>query len=170
MSNATPLPATPDGFSLYDWMELIGFTWKTQSEGYEYASENYSPEFESERLRAIAEDDDPRPLKKLYRQHAQALEAWQENAGWETVSDLWDAHLREEKERKEAHLPWGLHPGGDWNFGAYSEAFETREQALEAIAKQNDLAEQYPHFVPFTGRLLHRQVPGGEWTETPLNS
>jgi len=158
----------PTGFTQYDWLELLGFAWKIENEGYEYASENYAPKFETDALKAIAEDDDPRPLKQLFRDHEQAMADWQESVGWEEAGRLWDAHLQEEKERKEAHLPWGLHPGGDWNFASYSAAFETREQALKAIAEQNELAEKYEHFVPFTGRLLHREVPRGEWTEVPL--
>lgn len=160
----------PDQFSLYDWMELLGFSWKVQNEGYEYAAENYAPRFESDALRAIAADDDPRPLKKLFNDNQQALEEWQEAAGWEEAGRLMDAHQREEKERKEAHLPWGLHPGGGWDFGSYSKAFETRDEALKAIAQQNEMAEKYEHFVPFAGRLLHREVPGGEWAEVPLSS
>jgi len=45
---------------------------------------------------------------------------------------------------------------------------EVRDEATKAIAEQNLLADQYKHFLPFTGRLLHRQVPRGEWTEVPL--
>ncbi|MDX3065812.1 MULTISPECIES: hypothetical protein [Streptomyces] len=158
----------PDGFSHYDWMELLGFTWKVGSEGYEYAAENYPPSFEGEALKAIAEDDDPRPLKQLVRDHEQALESWQEQIGWEQVDKLWTAHMREEKERKERHLLWALHPGGDWDGGAYSAAYEIREQALDGIKQQNELAAAYKHFVPFTGRMLHRSEPGGDWTEVPL--
>lgn len=158
----------PDGFSHYDWMELLGFTWKIASEGYEYAAENYPPSFEGKALKAIAEDDDPRPLKQLVRDHEQALESWQEQIGWEQVDQLWTAHMREEKERRERHLLWALHPGGDWDGGAYSTAYESREQALEGIKQQNELAATYAHFVPFTGRMLHRSEPGGDWTEVPL--
>lgn len=155
----------PNGFTQYDWLELLGFASKVNSEGYEYAAENYAPEFHTEELKKVAEDDDPRPLKKLFNDHEHALEAWQEAIGWEEVDRLWTAHLREEKERKEAHLLWALHPGGDWDFGAYSDAFETREKALENIAQQNELAEKYPHFNRFTGRLLHREEPGGQWKQ-----
>ncbi|MEV7887523.1 hypothetical protein ACWD3I_26070 [Streptomyces sp. NPDC002817] len=158
----------PNGITHYDWMELIGFTWKIESEGYEYAAEEYPPSFETEALKVIAEDDDPRPLKQLVRDHEQALASWQEQTGWEQVDQLWTAHLREEKERGERHLLWALHPGGDWDSGAYSKAYESREKALEGIKQQNELAEMYPHFVPFTGRMLHRSEPGGAWTEVPL--
>ncbi|MGV9226440.1 hypothetical protein ACWDPF_27650 [Streptomyces albogriseolus] len=158
----------PHGFTHYDWMELLGFASKVDSEGYEYASENYPPEFESEALKAIVADDDPRPLKNLYHDHYRALEAWQEQTGWDQVDRLWSAHLREQKERREAHLLWALHPGGGWDHAAYSDAYETREKALEGIAQQNRLAEQYPGWKPFSGRLLNRDTPGGKWTEVPL--
>lgn len=69
-------PAIPDGFTQYDWLELLGFTWKIENEGYEYAAENYAPAFESQTLNAITHDDDPRPLKNLYREHDQALRSW----------------------------------------------------------------------------------------------
>lgn len=168
MTDQTAIPELPDGFSLYDWLELLGFIWKIENEGYEYASENYAPEFESEQLRAIAEDDDPRPLKKLYRDHQQALETWQEAVGWEAASDLWDAHQREEQERKEAHLLWAIHPGGDWNYYAYSQAFATREEAQAYIDQSHELAEKNPrNFRRCDWRILHRSEPGGAWSDAP---
>lgn len=157
----------PDGFTHYDWMELLGFAWKIENEGYEYAAENYAPEFETAALKAIAEDDDPRPLKKLYRDHEKALTDWQETVGWEAVSDLWDAHQQEEKERREAHLLWGLHPGGDWNYAAYSNAFTTRDEAQAYIDASNKLAEENPNFRRCDWRILHRSEPGGEWADAP---
>ncbi|GGX51443.1 hypothetical protein [Streptomyces noursei] len=158
----------PAGFTLYDWIELVGFAWKVENEGYHYAAEHYAPEFETEELRALVDTDDPRPLSKAYEEQEQALQEWQEATGPDEADRLWEAHLQEQKERREAHLPWGLHPGGDWNFAPYSKAFATREEVLEAIKEQNARAEQYENFLPFTGRLLHRTTPRGEWTEVPL--
>jgi hypothetical protein len=154
----------PTGFTHYDWMELLGFAFKVENEGYEYASENYAPKFETESLRATVEDDDPRPLKNLYRQHYQALNDWQEATGWEEVDRLWTAHLREEKERREAHLLWAVHPGGDWNYAAYTDAFASREDAEAWIEGRQELVEKHG-WKPWKGRLLHRDVPGGEWAE-----
>ncbi|WP_019061573.1 hypothetical protein [Streptomyces prunicolor] len=162
---ALPLPA---GFTLYDWMELRGFTWKIENEGYEYAAEEYAPEFETAELKAIAEDDDPRPLRRLVDDHEQAMDTWQEQTGWDEVDRLWTAHQREQKERGEQHLLWALHPGVDWDGGAYSTAYESREKALDGIKQQNELAEKYDHFTPFTGRLMHRREPGGDWTVVPI--
>lgn len=159
-------PTIPEGFTLYDWLELLGFTWKIENEGYEYAAENYAPEFESKALNVIAADDDPRPLKDLYREHHQALADWQQAVGWEEVDRLWTAHLREEKERQEAHLLWAVHPGGDWNYHAYSEAFATREEVDKWIESRKAAVEKYG-WQPWVGRILHRSEPGGEWTEVP---
>lgn len=158
----------PNGFTLYDWMELVGFVWKIENEGYAYAAEEYPPAFESTALRAVAQDDDPRPLKKLFDDHEEAVEAWHEQTGWEEADRLWNEHQREEKARREAHLLWATHPGGDWDYAAYGSAYETREAALQGIARQNEAAEKYPNYLAFTGRLLHRSEPGGEWTEVPL--
>lgn len=159
-----PNSALPEGFSLYDWLELLGFTWKIESEGYEYAAENYAPSFESEALKKVANGSDPRPLKNLYRDHHQTLTDWQRAVGWEEVDRLWNAHLREEQERREAHLLWAVHPGGDWNYYAYSTAFESREDAETWIAGREAAVEKYG-WQPWEGRLLHRSEPGGEWIE-----
>jgi hypothetical protein len=156
----------PAGFSEYDWLELLGFAWKIENEGYGYASENYAPTFESPALKAIADDADPRPLRALYEEHHPALESWQESVGWQQVSDLWDAHLREEKHRREAHLLWAVHPGGDWNYAPYSDAFASRELVDKWIAAHAVLVTKYG-WKPWTGRILHRDVPGGEWSEVP---
>jgi hypothetical protein len=158
--------AIPDGFTLYDWMELHGFAWKVENEGYEYASENYAPEFETPALKAIAEDDDPRPLRNLYREQYPALEAWNKAVGYEEIDRLWSAHLREEKERREAHKLWAVHPGGDWNYAAYSDAFDTREEVDDWIARQAELVTKHG-WKPWTGHILHRDTPGGAWTRVP---
>ena len=158
-------PTIPEGFSLYDWLEFLGFIWKIENEGYEYAAENYAPKFESQALNAIVLDDDPRPLKNLYREHDQALRSWQDAVGWEEVDCLWTAHLREEKERREAHLLWAIHPGGDWNYYAYTDAFETREAAQSYIDRSHRLAETNPNVRRCDWRILHRDQPGGDWTE-----
>lgn len=159
----------PSEFTEYDWLELLGFAWKIDSEGYEYAAENYSPSFEAPDLQVIADDPDPRPLRALHEQHLTALTDWQEQVGYEEVGRLWDAHLREEKERKEAHLLWAVHPGGDWNYAAYSDAFESREAADKWIEGRAELVEKYG-WKPWTGHMLHRDQAGGEWTRVPDNS
>lgn len=154
------------GMTEYDWLEFVGFTWKVESEGYDYASEHYAPEFESDGLKAVVNNE--ASLKGLYRKHQPLVEAWQEAVGYKEVDRLWSAHLREEKERGEADLLWALHPGGDWNYAAYSAAFATREEAEMYIAESNRLAEQYANFNRCDWRILHRDAPGGEWNETRL--
>lgn len=159
----------PTGFTLYDWMELHGFAWKIENEGYEYASENYAPKFETPALQAIVDDDDPRPLRKLFREHASALEAWANAVGYEEVDRLWTAHLREEKERREAHLLWAVHPGGDWDYAAYQDAFASREDVDEWIGRQAELVVKHG-WKPWTGHILHRDTPGGEWTHVTTSA
>ncbi len=149
----------PDRFTLYDWLELLGFTWKVESEGYEYASENYAPEFESPDLQRTVESETG--LRVLYREHNAALEAWQEVTGWEEVDRLWTAHLREEKERCDAHLLWAVHPGGDWGH-AYSDAFASREAVDAWIEGRKGLVAKHG-WKPWTGYILHRDTPGGKW-------
>ncbi|WP_331764779.1 hypothetical protein [Streptomyces sp. NBC_01238] len=157
-------PVIPAGFTQHDWLELLGFTWKIENEGYEYASEHYAPSFDTPALQAIVADDDPRPLRGLYRQYYKALQAWQEAVGWQEVDRLRTAHLRQEKERREAHLLWAVHPGGNWDYAAHSDAFETREDAEKWIAGQDELVQKYG-WKPWAGRLLHRTEPGADWTE-----
>ncbi len=149
------------GMSEYDWMELLGFTRKVENEGYDYASENYAPKFESDGLKAVA--DNETSLRVLYRKHLPLVEAWQKATGWEEVGRLWDAHLREEKERSEAHLLWAVHPGGDWNYHAYTDAFETREAVDKWIEGRHELVAKHG-WKPWAGHILHRDTPGGEWT------
>lgn len=149
------------GMSKFDWLEFVGFTWKVDSEGYDYASEHYAPEFESDGLKAVA--DNETSLRTLYRKHLPLVEAWQDAVGYEEVDRLWTAHLREEKERREADRLWAVHPGGDWNYAAYSSAFETREDVDEWIERQADLTAKHG-WKPWAGHILHRDVPGGEWT------
>lgn len=156
----------PTPWTDYDWLEFAGFAWKVENEGYEYASENYAPHFETPDLQAIVDDDDPRPLRTLYREHAGKVEAWQKAIGYEEVGRIWSAHLREEKERGEAHLLWAVHPGGDWNYAAYSDAFASREDAEEWIAGHAELVKKYG-WKPWAGRLLHREQPGAEWVTVP---
>lgn len=153
----------PSEFTEYDWLELLGFASKIENEGYEYASENYAPHFETPGLQAIVNDDDPRTLRALYEKHHQTLTEWQGQLGYKEVGRLWDAHLREEKERKEAHLLWAVHPGGDWNYAAYMNAFATREDAEQWIEGRVGLVEKHG-WQPWQGHILHRDEPGGQWT------
>lgn len=146
--------------SQYDWLEFAGFTWKVESEGYDYASEHYGPDFESDNLKAVA--DNETSLRALYRKHQPLVEAWQEAIGYEEVGRLWDAHLREEKERGEAHLLWAVHPGGDWNYAAYTDAFDSREAVDAWIESRKGLMEKHG-WKPWAGHILRRDTPGGEW-------
>lgn len=151
----------PAGFTQYDWLELLGFSSKVENEGYEYASENYAPKFEADTLRAVA--DNETSLRALYREHHAALEAWQEDVGYKEVDRMWTAHLREEKERGEADRLWAVHPGGDWNYAAYTDAFETRGDVDRWIEGRRGLVEKHG-WKPWAGHILHRDTPGGEWT------
>jgi hypothetical protein len=144
----------PTTMSDYDWLEFVGFVWKVENEGYAYAVENYAPKFETPQT----------GLRTLYRKHVADVDAWADKVGYQAVDQIWDAHLREEKERREAHLLWAVHPGGDWDYAAYSDAFESREAAEKWIAGRAELAERHGR-KPWAGRLLHREMPGGEWAE-----
>lgn len=154
----------PTSMSDYDWMEFVGFAWKVESEGYEYAAENYSPKFEDAALQELAHDETK--LRALYRGHVNKVETWAEAVGWKQSGALYDAHLLEEKQRRENHLLWAVHPGGDWDYAPYSDAFATREDVDKWLAGRERLVADHG-WKPFTGRILHRDVPGGEWTEVP---
>ena len=163
-TDTTDKYAAQAGMSRYDFLELLGFVWKVDSEGYEYAAENYAPEFEDPELQQQIEDE--AALRNLYRKNLPVLEQWQDQTHHEEISRIWSAHLREEKERREASLLWAVHPGGDWNYAAYSDAFETREAAEQWIEGRKGLTEAHG-WAPWQGRLLHRDKPGGEWVEVP---
>lgn len=161
MPNKTDVK-NPTTMSDYDWLEFVGFTWKVENEGYEYAAENCSPKFETEELKAAAGSTSG--LRALYQEHVAKVEPWADALGYKEVDRVWTAHLQEQKERREAHLLWAVHPGGDWDCAAYSDAFATREDVDRWIDQQQELVEKYG-WKPWQGRILHREVPGGEWTE-----
>ncbi|MFF1916166.1 hypothetical protein ACFVYE_32185 [Streptomyces sp. NPDC058239] len=156
----------PTNMTDYDWLEFVGFVWKVENEGYSYASKNYAPKFETSDLAGSSKG---RGLKALYKAHVADVETWSETVGYKAVDRIWSAHLREEKERSEAHLLWAVHPGGDWNYAAYSHAFATREDAEKWISGRAELAEKHG-WKPWAGRLLHRETAGGEWAEASLTS
>ncbi|MEU1908431.1 hypothetical protein [Streptomyces hygroscopicus] len=153
---------TQTGLSRYDFLELLGFSWKVNSEGYDYAAEHYAPRFENPELRQQSET----ALRDLYRKHLPTLQQWQDQTHYEDINRIWAAHQREEKERREANLLWAVHPGGDWDAGAYSDAFESREAAEEWVEGRKRLTDEHG-WKPWQGRLLHRETPGGEWAEVP---
>lgn len=158
---ATPLTQVT-GLSEYDSLELLGFMWKVENEGYAYAEEHYAPEFENDAPKQEASTDDG--LRGLYQKHRDALERWQENTDYNEVERLWIAHLREETERRDkanGYL-WAVHPGGTWNYHPYSKAFESRERAQQHIDYWDGRLAKGESS---TWRLLHRETVDSEWTE-----
>lgn len=163
-TDTTDKYAAQAGMSRYDFLELLGFVWQVDSEGYDYAAEHYAPQFETPELAQQAQDDGA--LRDLYRKHRPTLQQWEEQTRDEEIEQIWSAHLQDAKERREAHLLWAVHPGGDWDHAAYAHAFESREEADEWIEGRKRLTGTHG-WGPWQGRLLHRDAPGGEWAEVP---
>ena len=153
------------GMSRYDFLELEAFTSKVDHEGYRYAAENYGPEFEAAELRNTA--DDPQALHLLYRTHRPAIDAWWEELGGEAACDLHNDHIDEARQRVKDACLWGVRCTDGY---IVHEPTEEKQKAFVArIVQRKKERPDIDYRVPEA--LLHREVPGGEWTtETPVTT
>lgn len=155
-------PATTDtNFSDYDWMELVAFDSKVQSEGFTYAYENYPAVFESAELRRIA--DDMGAFRKFFLDHEDAVEAWW-NEHDEDGGDLHNAHIDERQRREENACLWGVRRPDGHVFGATT--LESAQGSVDYM-NMNRPGDTYWADRGFTepARVMSREVPGGEWQE-----
>jgi hypothetical protein len=146
----------PTTLSDYDFMEFECFVSKVDSEGFTYAYENYSPDFEAPEMRELA--DDMGKFRAYYRENSILVEQWWDTVGGERACDLHNAHVDESRKREQDACLWGVRCTGDY---VVHEATEADRDAFVALALGHPLYRQ-----PVA--LLSREVPGGEWVETPL--
>lgn len=138
------MTTAPTNLSDYDFMELVAFDGKVESEGFSYAAENYAPRFEFNDLRRL---DDYAALRDLWRTRQPAIDAW-----WDLHRDdgcdLHNAHVNAARKREDDLRLWGARCGNGNVIGVDSEA-EARwfvtEPSWSCVA------------------VLRRDVPGGEW-------
>ncbi|WP_052432810.1 hypothetical protein [Streptacidiphilus carbonis] len=135
----------PTGLSDYDWLEFVAFVWKVENEGYEYAAENYSPDFEDTGLPVDGDD-----LRDLYHRYFDAVEIWAETVGTQEAVDLHNNHVDEARQRRDDACLWGARAQNGNVLTCKS------RQGAEFFVKDPSWA---------CVALLHRDVPGGEWTE-----
>lgn len=151
----------PTDLSDYDWLEFVALVWKVRNEGsYNYAVENWPPRFESPDMQAIA--DDSRTLRGFYSDNRAKVDAWWDTVGGERAVDLHNDHIDEGRQREKDACLWGVRCVDGYV------VHKPTEQARDAFVARL-LGDKHPHRrVPAV--LLHREVPGGEWTESPLPS
>lgn len=88
--NTTITPPVPEPDS-YDFGELLLFAHKAESEGFDYARDEYAPEFEAPALAALVEDRDA--FEAWWEDAAEVVEQWRKRVGWEAAAAAYDAHL-----------------------------------------------------------------------------
>jgi hypothetical protein len=160
-TNSTDIQ-NPTPWSDYDFLEFEGFVHKVRWEGsYSYAAENYAPRFEASELRTIA--DDPAKLRALYRENRQKVEDWYEAVGGERACDLHNAHVDEERQRRTDACLFGIRCTDGYVIHYASQ--QERDESAEFLRANQGGRASYR----MPEALLHRGVPGGEWTETPLS-
>ncbi|MCL8016916.1 hypothetical protein [Streptomyces sp. AS02] len=163
MTNSTDTASihNPTDLSDYDWLETVALVWKVRNEGsYRYAVENYAPEFESPAMQAVAADD--ARLRAFYGENKAKVDAWWDTVGGQRAVDLHNDHIDESRQREKDACLWGVRCTDGH---VVHEPSEAERDAFVARL----LADTYSNRrVPAV--LLRREVPGGEWTESPLKS
>ena len=145
----------PTTWSDFDWLEFEAFVSKVENEGFTYAAENYGPNFESPELQAIAADLSS--LRKLYLENEAKVDDWWTTVGGERACELHNAHVDEERQRREDGRLYGIRCTDGHVITCDSE--ESRDHRAAYLLDNH--AEGWR--VPQT--LLRRAVPGGEWTD-----
>ncbi|MFD9567723.1 hypothetical protein [Streptomyces sp. NPDC059994] len=148
------------GMSEYDFMEFECFVSKVNIEGFLYAADNYSPRFESPELQAATEDLSD--LRAFYRKHLPTVEAWYEEVGGEKACDLHNDHVDESRKRIEDARLWGVLCTDGYVITCDNE--EARERWIAELQESAGKGWRVP------AMRVYRTVPGGKWTETPLDA
>lgn len=89
------VPTKDTPLSDYDFVELVAFASKVESEGFGYAYEEYPPHFEAPELAPIA--DDYSLLRQLFDEWEEALDEFWTRPDAE---DVYDAHIDEARRRR----------------------------------------------------------------------
>lgn len=89
------VPTKDTPLSDYDFVELVAFASKVDSEGFGYAFEEYPPHFEAPELAPIA--DDYSLLRQLFDEWEEALDEFWTRSDAEAV---YDAHIDEARRRR----------------------------------------------------------------------
>lgn len=147
----------PTAFTEYDWLELIAFDSKVNSEGYSYAAENYAPRFETPEMQAVAADGCQ--LKFLYDSQRPSIDAWRDAEP--NAVDLVNAHIDEERRRRQDACLWGIRCTD-----GYVIACDTREYRDQLAASMH--AEEARPGRRKPAALLQRFFAGAAWHETRL--
>lgn len=145
----------PTEWSDFDFLEFEGFVHKVAIEGFLYAADNYGPEFEDPQLKAVTESLDS--LRAFYREHLPKVEAWYEQVGMQRACDLHNAHVDEERQRREDARLFGIRCTDGFVITVGSE--EEREQRATYLLKNAGQGWRVP------ASLLRRDVPGGAWSD-----
>lgn len=149
----------PTDWSDYDFLEFEGFVSKVHHEGFLYAADNYGPRFEDPKLQAVTESLDT--LRAFYREHRSKVDAWYEAVGMERACDLHNAHVDEERQRREDACLFGIRCTDGYVITCSTEDNRARQVAYLLENKGKGWREP--------AALLSREVPGGEWTsEVPV--
>ncbi|MFH9812538.1 hypothetical protein ACH4NO_18320 [Streptomyces olivaceus] len=145
----------PTDWSDYDFLEFECFVSKVHIEGFTYAAENYGPEFETPELQAIA--DDLGALRALYVENEPKVDAWYEQVGGERACDLHNAHIDEERRRREDACLFGIRCTDGHVLTYNTEGYRDRHSSylLENAGKGWRVPDV----------LVRREVPGGEWVD-----
>lgn len=143
----------------YDWLEFVSFAWKVEREGYDYASEEYSPRFETPVMQAVA--DEPTQLKDFYRANVAAVDTWWDTVGGDTACDLQNAHVDEAWQRREDAMLWGIRCTD-----GHVITCDTHEYRDSLAGRMRAEAAQPGRREP--AALLQRFAPGGDWNESSL--
>lgn len=145
----------PTDWSDFDFLEFEAFVSKVENEGFTYAAENYGPNFESPELQAIAADLGA--LRTLYVENEDKVESWWLRVGSERACDLHNAHVDEERKRREDARLFGIRCTD--GFVLTYDTAEDRDQGSAYLLENKDKGWRVPAV------LLVREVPGGEWAE-----
>ncbi|MGW2384443.1 hypothetical protein [Streptomyces sp. NPDC001658] len=145
----------PTTWSDFDFLEFEAFVSKVENEGFTYAAENYGPNFEDPKLRAIA--DDLGLLRTLYVENEAKVEAWWLAVGPERACDLHNDHVDAERQRREDARLFGIRCTDE--FVITEESEESRARTAAYLLENRGKGWRVPDV------LLRRDTPGGEWAE-----
>lgn len=146
----------PTDWSDFDWLEFEAFVSKVENEGFTYAAENYGPNFESPELQAIA--DDFGQLRTLYVENETKVDDWWTAVGAERGCDLHNAHVDEERQRREDARLFGIRCTD--GYVITTDTQEDRDhRGAYLLGHKGEPGRRVPAV------LLRRDVPGGEWTD-----
>lgn len=145
----------PTTWSDYDFLEFESFVSKVNIEGFLYAADNYGPEFEAPELQAIAADLGQ--LRTLYVENEDKVDDWYTKVGGERACDLHNAHVDEERQRRDDACLFGIRCTDGYVITCDSR--EYRDSQTAYLLDNQGKGWRVPDV------LLCRDAPGGEWTD-----